>query len=50
MAEAEQVAKSFVDFYYQTFDRNRADLVPLYVRGDIPDDLYSKITPNTERR
>ncbi|KAI8909633.1 hypothetical protein EDD86DRAFT_205912 [Gorgonomyces haynaldii] len=27
---ANDVSKAFVDFYYNTFDRNRSDLSPLY--------------------
>jgi hypothetical protein len=30
MSQETQVAKSFVDFYYSTFDRNRNELLPLY--------------------
>ncbi|KAI8379999.1 hypothetical protein EDC96DRAFT_473405 [Choanephora cucurbitarum] len=30
MADINQVAKAFTDFYYQTFDTNRAGLVSLY--------------------
>ncbi|KAL2919452.1 Nuclear transport factor 2 [Polyrhizophydium stewartii] len=30
MADINAIAKSFVDFYYSTFDRNRAELAPLY--------------------
>eukprot|EP00842_Homolaphlyctis_polyrhiza_P005253 jgi/Hompol1/5729/HPOL_004657-RA len=30
MSDINQIAKSFVDFYYSTFDRNRAELAPLY--------------------
>lgn len=30
-AQDQQVAKSFVDYYYATFDRNRQELLPLYV-------------------
>ncbi|EGF78384.1 hypothetical protein BATDEDRAFT_90859 [Batrachochytrium dendrobatidis JAM81] len=30
MADINTIAKSFVDFYYATFDRNRAELTPLY--------------------
>lgn len=29
-AQIDQVAKSFTDFYYQTFSTNRANLKPLY--------------------
>lgn len=31
MADINQVAKAFTDFYYATFDRSRAELAPLYV-------------------
>ena len=31
MAQINEVAKQFVDYYYSTFDRNRAELAPLYV-------------------
>ncbi|KAI8924709.1 hypothetical protein BC831DRAFT_464078 [Entophlyctis helioformis] len=30
MSDIQAIAKSFVDFYYSTFDANRAQLVPLY--------------------
>ncbi|KAL0075432.1 hypothetical protein J3Q64DRAFT_1766572 [Phycomyces blakesleeanus] len=30
MADFNAVAKAFVDFYYETFDRNRQELTPLY--------------------
>jgi Nuclear transport factor 2 (NTF2) domain len=30
MATPDAVAKSFVDFYYQAFDRSRQELAPLY--------------------
>ncbi|KAI9209641.1 uncharacterized protein BJ171DRAFT_484619 [Polychytrium aggregatum] len=30
MADAVTIAKSFVDYYYSTFDRNRAELHTLY--------------------
>ncbi|TPX31356.1 hypothetical protein SmJEL517_g05288 [Synchytrium microbalum] len=30
MAQINDVAKQFVDYYYSTFDRNRAELAPLY--------------------
>lgn len=32
MADPVVIAKQFVDYYYQTFDANRAGLAPLYVR------------------
>ena len=32
MADINAIAKQFIDFYYQTFDSNRANLAPLYVR------------------
>ena len=32
MADINAVAKQFTDFYYSTFDSNRATLAPLYVR------------------
>lgn len=32
MADINSVAKQFTDFYYNTFDRDRAGLAPLYVR------------------
>ena len=32
-AQMEQIAKQFTDFYYQTFDTNRAALQNLYVCG-----------------
>lgn len=35
MADIQAVAKAFVEFYYSTFDRNRAELVPLYVSLDV---------------
>lgn len=31
----EAIANQFVDFYYQTFDGNRAGLAPLYVSVSI---------------
>lgn len=31
----EQIGDQFVDFYYQTFDSNRAGLAPLYVSAFI---------------
>lgn len=31
MSDFNTVAKSFVEFYYQTFDTNRPGLLPLYV-------------------
>lgn len=30
MADFNAVSKAFVEFYYQTFDANRANLAPLY--------------------
>lgn len=33
MADISAIAKQFTDFYYQTFDSNRANLKPLYVRS-----------------
>lgn len=30
MADIQSIAKSFVDYYYSAFDRNRAELSPLY--------------------
>jgi hypothetical protein len=32
MADINSIAKQFTDFYYSTFDRNRAELSPVYVR------------------
>ena len=32
MADINAVAQQFTDFYYQTFDSNRSNLAPLYVR------------------
>lgn len=32
MADINAIAKQFTDFYYQTFDSNRAGLQALYVR------------------
>lgn len=32
MADINAIAQQFTDFYYQTFDSNRANLGPLYVR------------------
>jgi len=32
MADINAIAKQFTDFYYNTFDSNRANLAPLYVR------------------
>jgi hypothetical protein len=32
MADINAIAKQFIDFYYTTFDANRANLAPLYVR------------------
>ncbi len=32
---AEAIAQQFAQFYYKTFDENRAGLAPLYVRGDV---------------
>lgn len=37
MADITVIAKQFVDFYYQTFDTNRANLHSLYVRRDLAD-------------
>jgi hypothetical protein len=31
MADITSIAKQFIDFYYATFDRNRAELAGLYV-------------------
>lgn len=31
MADITAIAKQFTDFYYQTFDSNRANLASLYV-------------------
>lgn len=31
MADINAIATQFTDFYYSTFDANRADLAPLYV-------------------
>lgn len=31
MADIKEVAKQFVDYYYQTFDQNRPGLGSLYV-------------------
>lgn len=31
MSDFNAVAKSFVEYYYQTFDSNRSGLLPLYV-------------------
>jgi hypothetical protein len=36
MADINAVAKQFTDFYYSTFDSNRATLAPLYVRRRFP--------------
>ena len=33
MSDINTIAKQFVDFYYQTFDSNRASLSALYVRS-----------------
>ncbi|KAL1934096.1 hypothetical protein VTP01DRAFT_6278 [Rhizomucor pusillus] len=30
MADFQEVAKAFVEFYYKTFDANRQELLPLY--------------------
>lgn len=30
MANVNEIATQFVNFYYATFDRNRAELLPLY--------------------
>ncbi|KAJ7052535.1 nuclear transport factor 2 [Mycena amicta] len=35
MANIDQVAGAFIDFYYQTFDTNRADLRSLYRDGSM---------------
>ncbi len=32
MADINAVAQQFTTFYYQTFDSNRSNLAPLYVR------------------
>lgn len=32
MADIDAVAGQFIDFYYATFDSNRANLAALYVR------------------
>lgn len=31
MADINQIATAFTQFYYETFDRNRQELAPLYV-------------------
>ena len=31
MSDLQSIAKAFVDYYYATFDRSRAELSPLYV-------------------
>lgn len=31
MADINEVASAFTKFYYETFDRNRSELTPLYV-------------------
>lgn len=36
MADISTVAKQFTDFYYTTFDTNRAGLQGLYVRRTLP--------------
>lgn len=36
MADINTVAKQFTDFYYNTFDTNRASLQSLYVRHPPP--------------
>jgi hypothetical protein len=35
MADINSVAKQFTDFYYTTFDANRGNLAPVYVRQTI---------------
>ncbi|ORX77583.1 nuclear transport factor 2 [Basidiobolus meristosporus CBS 931.73] len=35
MADIQTIAKSFVDFYYSTFDRSRNELSPLYREGSM---------------
>jgi len=35
--DIKEIAKHFVDFYYATFDTNRAGLSSLYVRYDLAD-------------
>ena len=35
MADINAIAKQFTDFYYATFDGNRAQLQGLYVRQDL---------------
>ncbi|KAH9271045.1 hypothetical protein BASA83_006798 [Batrachochytrium salamandrivorans] len=35
MSDPNVIAKSFVDFYYASFDRNRAELAPLYKEGSM---------------
>lgn len=39
MADFQEVAKAFVEFYYKTFDANRQELLPLYVRIFLLDNL-----------
>ena len=36
MADIQSIAKQFTDFYYSTFDTNRAGLQSLYVRPRNP--------------
>jgi hypothetical protein len=43
MADAVQVAKQFVDFYYATFDTDRKNLAALYV-GSTPILNVEKLT------
>ena len=31
MSDIQSIAKAFVDYYYATFDRSRAEIAPLYV-------------------
>lgn len=34
MANFQDIAQQFVDFYYKTFDGDRTQLMALYVRGE----------------
>lgn len=43
MADINAVAQQFTGFYYQTFDTNRSDLAPLYVRSSFVRDSTSHL-------
>ena len=40
MADIQGIAKSFVDFYYSTFDKSRQELTPLYASFKVLRDTH----------